>query len=67
MRELPGQSRLSVPRSGLQHLVCRIARRGLIPRTAVMVYAPRDQTELEVVERLIRESYDFARGSDPTR
>jgi len=38
---------------------------GLIPRTAVMVYAPRDQTELEVVERLIRESYDFARGSDP--
>jgi len=40
---------------------------GLIPRTAVMVYAPRDQTELEVVERLIRESYDFARGSDPTR
>jgi hypothetical protein len=40
-----------------------VARLGLIPKTAVMVYAPRDDEELEVVERLIRESHDFARGS----
>jgi len=38
-----------------------VARLGLIPSTAVMVYAPRDQQELEVVERLIEASYDFAR------
>jgi hypothetical protein len=40
-----------------------VARLGLIPETAVMIYAPRDEEELEVVERLVRASYDFARGS----
>ncbi len=40
-----------------------VARLGLIPQTAVMIYAPRDHDELEVVERLVRASYDFARGS----
>jgi Family of unknown function (DUF5519) len=39
-----------------------VARMGLIPSTAVMIYAPRDETELDVVERLVRASYDFARG-----
>jgi len=39
-----------------------MARRGLIPGTAVMVYAPRDDAEREVVERLIRASHAFARG-----
>jgi hypothetical protein len=39
-----------------------VARLGLIPRTAVMVYAPRDAAELEVVERLVRASHLFASG-----
>jgi hypothetical protein len=39
-----------------------VARLGLIPRTAVMVYAPRDDAELEVVERLVRASHLFATG-----
>lgn len=39
-----------------------VARLGLIPETAVMIYAPRDEEELDVVERLVRASYDFARG-----
>jgi hypothetical protein len=39
-----------------------VARLGLIPETAVMIYAPRDEEELEVVERLVRASYDFARA-----
>jgi hypothetical protein len=39
-----------------------VARRGLIPPTAVMLYAPRDEAEREVVEQLARSSYAFARG-----
>jgi len=38
-----------------------VALRGLIPRTAVMLYAPRDEAELAVVERLVRASHAFAR------
>jgi luciferase-like monooxygenase len=40
-----------------------VALRGLIPRTAVMLYAPRDDAELEVVVRLVRASHAFARGA----
>ena len=39
-----------------------VARRGLIPPNAVMVYAPRDDAEREVVEGLVRASHAFARG-----
>ena len=39
-----------------------VARRGLIPPNAVMIYAPRDDAEREVVERLVRASHAFARG-----
>jgi hypothetical protein len=39
-----------------------VARMGLVPETAVMIYAPRDDEERGVVERLVRASYDFARG-----
>jgi hypothetical protein len=38
-----------------------VARMGVIPRTAVMLYAPRDAGELDVVETLIRASHAFAR------
>jgi Family of unknown function (DUF5519) len=38
-----------------------VALRGLIPPTAVMLYAPRDAAELEVIERLVRASHAFAR------
>ena len=40
-----------------------VARRGLIPANAVMVYAPRDDEERGVVEQLVRASHAFARGS----
>ncbi len=39
-----------------------VARRGLIPPNAVMLYAPRDDAEREVVETLVRASHAFARG-----
>jgi phospholipase/carboxylesterase len=39
-----------------------MARRGLIPPTAVMVYAPRDADEVETVLQVIGASYRFARG-----
>ena len=38
-----------------------VALRGLIPPTAVMLYAPRDESELDVIERLVRASHAFAR------
>lgn len=38
-----------------------VARMGLIPHTAVMLYAPRDEAELDVVESLVRASHAFAR------
>jgi hypothetical protein len=38
-----------------------VALRGLIPSTAVMLYAPRDEAELEVIESLVRASHAFAR------
>jgi hypothetical protein len=38
-----------------------VALRGLIPRTAVMLYAPRDEAELDVIEGLVRASHAFAR------
>lgn len=41
------------------------ARLGLIAETAVMIYAPRDDAEREVVERLVRASHAFARGDAP--
>lgn len=40
-----------------------VALRGLIPPTAVMLYAPRDQAELDVVEGLVRASHAFARAA----
>jgi len=40
-----------------------VARRGLIPANAVMVYAPRDDEERDVVEQLVRASHAFAKGS----
>jgi Family of unknown function (DUF5519) len=39
-----------------------VAARGLIPRTAVMIYAPRDSEEVEVVGHLVATSWRFARG-----
>jgi hypothetical protein len=39
-----------------------VARMGLIPETAVMLYAPRDDSELAVSEMLLRASRQFAGG-----
>ena len=38
-----------------------VARRGLIPPTAVMLFAPRDADEVEVVKGLLSASHEFAR------
>jgi hypothetical protein len=42
-----------------------LASRGLISPTAVMVYAPRNDSERQVVEQLVRASHAFARGEAP--
>jgi hypothetical protein len=41
-----------------------VARMGYIPATTVMVYAPRDEDELEVVYGLVQASYRYAGGSE---
>jgi hypothetical protein len=40
----------------------RLPGQGLLPPTAVMLYAPRDEAELVVVERLVEASHRFARA-----
>jgi hypothetical protein len=42
-----------------QHLV---SRSGILPETLVMVYAPRNSHELEIVLQMVWHSYRFARG-----
>jgi hypothetical protein len=39
-----------------------VAARGLIPKTSVMVYAPRDGDEVDIVFRLVETSWRFASG-----
>ena len=41
-----------------------VARMGLIPPNAVMLYAPRDDDERAVVEEMVRASHAFARGAE---
>jgi hypothetical protein len=41
-----------------------LARTGEAPRTLVMVFAPRDASEVDVVARLVEESYRFASAAD---
>lgn len=43
-----------------------VARRGLIPPTTVMLYAPRDEEELDVVYGLVLSSYTYAGGRLPS-
>jgi hypothetical protein len=43
-----------------------VARMGLIPPSVVMVYAPRDEDELDVVYALVVASYRFAGGQLPS-
>jgi Luciferase len=38
-----------------------VARMGVLPPTAVMLYAPRDDAELAVIARLVEASHRFAR------
>jgi hypothetical protein len=40
---------------------------GQAPPTVVMLYAPRDDLEHDVVQRLVRASYEFALSEAPTR
>lgn len=40
-----------------------VARMGLIPPTAMMVYGPRDEEELESVWEILRASHAFATGT----
>lgn len=41
-----------------------IARSGLIPPGSVMLYAPRDDAEVDVVAALFRAAWEHARGAE---
>jgi hypothetical protein len=42
-----------------------VARMGYIPQNVVMIYAPRDVREIEVVAGLVEEAYRYAAGTTP--
>ena len=42
-----------------------VARMGYIPQNVVMIYAPRDAEEIEVVAGLVAEAYRYAGGATP--
>jgi hypothetical protein len=42
-----------------------VARMGYIPQNVVMIYAPRDAEEIEVVAGLVAEAYRYAGGTAP--
>jgi len=42
-----------------------VARMGYIPQNVVMIYAPRDAQEIEVVAGLVVEAYRYASGVAP--
>jgi hypothetical protein len=67
-----GSMHMMLPPEAVDELVAKgwgephpMARRGLIPPSAVMVYAPRDAAEVETVLEVIRASYRFACGKEP--
>ena len=39
-----------------------LIKRGYLPPTMIMLYAPRNQEELEVAKRIVEQSYQFAKG-----
>ncbi len=43
-----------------------VARMGYIPQNVVMIYAPRDAQEIEIVARLVDEAYRYASGAHPS-
>ena len=64
-----GSSHMMLPLPVVETLIARgwgephpMARLGYIPATAVMVFAPRDAAEVEVMLRLLGVSWEFARG-----
>lgn len=64
-----GSSHLMLPLPVVEELIAKgwgeahpMVRLGYIPATAVMAFAPRDEAEIEVMLRLLRTSWDFARG-----
>ena len=42
-----------------------MARMGYIPQNVVMIYAPRDAQEIEVIAGLVVEAYRYASGVMP--
>jgi len=59
---LPEEAVAEVERKGWGELH-PLARAGVIPRVAVMVFGPRDADELEAVWAILQASHAFARGT----
>ena len=64
-----GSMHLMLPREAVDELFAKgwgeahpMVLTGLIPDTAVMVFAPRDQKEIETALKILKTSYEFATG-----
>jgi Family of unknown function (DUF5519) len=67
-----GSMHMMLPPDAVRELLAKgwgephpMARRGLLPATAVMIYAPRDAGEVDTVVQVLAASYRFARGDEP--
>jgi hypothetical protein len=75
LHPLPDSSiHLTLPKDVREHAIWRgwaeqhpVSRAGILPETLVMVYAPRNFSELAIVLRLVGHSYQFARGAQAGR
>jgi hypothetical protein len=75
LHPLPDSSiHLTLPRDVRERAISRgwaeqhvVSRAGILPETLVMVYAPRNASELTIVWQMIWHSYQFARGLQTQR
>ena len=63
---MPAEAAADLERKGWGELH-PLARMGVMPPTALMVFGPRDADELEVIWTIVQASHTFARGLDEER
>jgi hypothetical protein len=61
---LPGDLAMAAQQAGWAELHF-LAQAGQLPRTVVMLYAPRDEFEFTIILSLVHASYQFARTPSP--
>ena len=68
-----GSLHLVLPETAAREVIAKgwgefhpLVTQGVMPPTNIMVFGPRDDAELEVVEQIVRAAYANARGEEKT-